>query len=69
MQGVILHPALPGAFGLGSAGVTGDAVPVTAAGFHARAEEVLPQHRYSTSSLNSKEDKNVSEEFAIPSSF
>lgn len=35
MQGVILHPALPGTFGLGSAGVTGDAVPVTAAGFHA----------------------------------
>lgn len=68
MQGVILHPAVPGTFGLGSAGVTGDAVPVTAAGFHTRAEEVLPQHRYSTSSLNSEEDENVLEIFTIPSS-
>jgi len=60
MQGAILHPAAPGTFGLGGAGVTGDAVLVTVAGFRARAEEVLPQHRFSTSSLNSEEDEKVS---------
>lgn len=48
-----------GPAGRGGAGVTGDAVPVTAAGFHARAEEVLPQHHYSASSLNSEEDEKV----------